>query len=132
MEAIRDIFTGKANRIQENEIKTIEIDWNEHSLGILRIAKYLQPNFQITENNKIIMKLLLMYFTGNEDFKKEVEAHTGIEGSLNKGLYVVGSVGSGKTLLFKIFQMYTRDVINENGYRFQQGKNGVPEKTYTG
>lgn len=89
------------------ELKTIDIDWVIHSNLILRIGKHFTSDFKIDENNKEILKQMLLYFTGNEKFN----------GDLNKGILLVGGVGTGKSLLFDIFKKYTSEVIHTNGFQ---------------
>ena len=117
MNDINKIFKGQINFTKENEIKTIEIDWTAHSLGIINIAKHFEPDFKVTNENKLILKLLLMYFTGNSMFEAELKDLSGVSGSLNKGLMLIGGVGTGKSLLFKVFKEYTMKVLQTNSYQ---------------
>lgn len=50
---------------------------------------------------------LLLYFRGSEKTTLD----------LDKGLYVHGSTGCGKTLLFKIFKQYTMNVLQINSFQ---------------
>lgn len=115
---IKSIFYDAIFSDNENIIKTIPINWNQHSIGIINIAKNLVSNFEINKNNKPILKLLLMYFTGNELFCDELEKLTGQKGSLSKGLYIVGNVGTGKTILVKTFKEYTKNILSRNSFHF--------------
>lgn len=89
------------------ELKTIDIDWGIHSNLILRIGKHFTPDFKIDENNQEVLKQMLLYFTGNKKFN----------GDLNKGILLVGGVGTGKSLLFDIFKKYTSEVIHTNSFQ---------------
>jgi DNA replication protein DnaC len=95
----------------KTEIKTIKIDWDIEAKKIQYIAEKMQPGYIINDNNRDVLKKLLQYFTGQEDF----------EGSLNKGLMLVGGVGTGKSLLFKIFKYYTMNVIKANSFQMHSG-----------
>ena len=106
MNNINEIFKGNL-KPKENIIKTIPIVWDKHAKGIINIAKHFEPNFKVTENNKQILKSMLQYFIGDENFN----------GSLDKGLLSIGGVGTGKSLLFKIFKEYTMNVLNTNSYK---------------
>jgi len=111
---IRNIFEGLVTK-QEPIIKTVNIDWkgndnalwNAHAKGIVNIAKSYEPNFEVTECTKEALAYLLKYFTGAEDFT----------GDLNKGIYLVGTKGSGKTLLMKVFEEYTRNILKVNSFQ---------------
>jgi len=108
MEKIKDIFYNGMNPVNENLIRTIIIDWSEHSKGILNIARNLEPNFEVTEDNKAILKQLLLYFTGSK------ESHL----DLNKGLFLVGGIGTGKSLLFDVFKIYTAEILRINSFQY--------------
>ena len=128
---IREIFEKGISFSEKEIIDRVPIDWDKHSKGILNIAKSLEPNFKINENNKKILKLLLLYFTGNELFSNELEEHTGNKGSLGKGIMLVGGVGSGKTLLFKIFKKYT-GMLRVNSFQFYNALEIIDEVNISG
>ena len=113
METFKEIFFKGKNAELKPKIKMVKIDRSEHAKGILNILKYLQPNFKITEQNKEIIGWMLDYFTGSENSHYD----------LNKGLFVIGNVGSGKTLLFDAFKIYTAQVIQTNSFIFHNAKN---------
>ena len=109
MKSISDIFfNGISDKHDINIIKKVNVPIDSHYIGILNIAKSIEPGFVINENNEGIIKQLLLYFTGNEDFK----------GSLKKGLMIVGSVGTGKSLLFRIFKAYTGKILRVNSFQY--------------
>lgn len=107
MDNIKKIFYGESQEV-EPIIKHVQIDWKAHSIGIQRIANDLVPDFEIHEHIKPILKSLLLYFTG--DKKSTLD--------LNKGIMLVGGVGTGKTLLSNIFKAYTMEIIQINSYRW--------------
>ncbi len=109
---IKEIFNGnKLGAEPEKQIMTIPVDWSTHSKGIIKIAEHYEPNFEVTKENENILRLMLLYFTGNPLFETETK------GSLNKGIMLVGGVGTGKSLLFKIFQSYTRNILLTNSFQ---------------
>ena len=119
MENIKNIFYNQIkNAPSENIIKEIRIDWTQHAIGIHNIAKSICSEFQIDNRNRTILKLMLLYFSGSQMFADELKAATGSDGSLNKGLMIVGGVGTGKSLLFKIFKEYTREIIYANSFKY--------------
>lgn len=102
-------------------IKKIDIDRVLDSWLIFDLAKKLEPDFEFTDKNKLFLKLLLSYFTGHHEFINifyDYMEKTGQEaelGSLDKGLYIIGNVGCGKSLLFKVFKEYTA-IYERNSY----------------
>ena len=124
MKPINDILKDGLQD-SKKKIQTISIDWNSHSKTIIDIALMLCPKkeddpdsgYKINENNKPILKLLLLYFTGNKDFETYCEEITGDTGSLDKGIMLNGGVGTGKTILFEIFKHYTKYVLSVNSFQ---------------
>ena len=105
---IKEIFRKGQKQEIENMVKSISINWNAHANGILNLIKSAEPNYEMTANHKYLLKELLLYFTGNKEFN----------GSLNKGILLTGSVGSGKSfLLEKIFKQYTAEINRLNSYQ---------------
>lgn len=131
MEKITHIFYNNPEIEIENRIKSISINWKQHSNGIVNIANSFIPKiltkdeagkeiykngFILTEQTKQNLKLLLLYFSGNDLFCKELEKINGVEGSLNKGLFLIGGVGTGKTFLMKVFKEYTKHILKSNSF----------------
>lgn len=118
MENFKDIFGGGESLVKKKqEIDTVEINWNQHAKGIQKIGEHLEPNFTVNNNNAKILRLMLLYFTGSPTYQEAYESATGRTGSLNKGILLVGGVGTGKTLLFNIFRHYTRDILLTNSFK---------------
>lgn len=117
MENISNIFFEglESNKIQT--IKVVSVNYKQHSEGVVNIARSIQPNYKINKNTSKVLKLLLLYFTGNELFIDELKDYSGVDGSLSKGLLLIGGVGTGKTLLFKIFKAYTSRIIMKNSFQ---------------
>ena len=113
-----EIFNSGQAQDESQIIKTITVDWVKHSHGILNLAKNFEPNFKIDENNKVILRLFLLYFTGNKMFNEALKELTGTEGSLNKGLLLGGGVGTGKSLLFRIIKHYTGEILHANSFQY--------------
>lgn len=106
MENIISIFKGEIFKKPQNIIKSIKIDRKSHVLGILNIFKYLEPNFIVNEYNKEVIGRLLDYFVGAENSFYD----------LNKGIAIFGGVGTGKSLIFKVFKIYTKNIIKTNSF----------------
>jgi DNA replication protein DnaC len=61
-------------------------------------AKEIRPDFVIDGYNEPIIKLLAMYFMRDRNFEKVDSSY-----SLQKGLLIRGTIGTGKTVLMKAF-----------------------------
>ena len=116
---IDEIIKNRTGVQTENIIKTIPINWNVEANNILKIGMQFIPiktnqnneyivgtGFQIDEKNKGLLRNLLIYFSGNEKGAY----------SLNKGLLLIGGVGTGKTILMKIFKEYTMNILQSNSF----------------
>lgn len=117
MSKIEDIFFNGDDFERENIIKKVNIDWDKHAKGIYNLAKSLEPRFEIKEHTKTALRLLLQYFTGNENFITEAEKLGVKNASLSKGIMLIGGVGSGKTLMFDIFRIYTSEILHVNSFQ---------------
>ncbi|MFN8291610.1 MAG: hypothetical protein U0U70_15240 [Chitinophagaceae bacterium] len=78
------------------------IDPNNVYLFALRTAKEICSSYEIDENVKAAFRGLCLYFSNDTRF--ETEGY----GKLNKGLFLSGNVGTGKTLLMTAFKMNER------------------------
>lgn len=101
-------------------IKCVEVDWLSHSKIIIEIARKIEPNYTLLDIHKPIYKLFLLYFTGNLNFINEYNAIYGDEGSLSKGLMLIGGVGTGKSLIFKVFKEYTKNILKVNSFQYHE------------
>jgi hypothetical protein len=101
-----DLPAGKKvrYRIEGYEWDTKYLEFNAYCNFLLEIAREKQPQFVIDEYNKEVFRKLCLYFWQHPDF--ETEGH----GSLNKGILLVGGVGTGKTWLINLFR---RNVIGD-------------------
>ena len=124
MDQINDILKDGL-QAGKHKINTIPVDWVKHTSAVMEIAFMLCPKkenqkdsgFKITDNNRGVLKLLLLYFTGNKDFETYCKQITGMPGSLDKGIMLNGGVGAGKTLLFDIFKHYTKYILSTNSFQ---------------
>jgi len=83
-----------SNRLFNHLVKTTIQTWSNKKL----------KTFEIDEENLEVIKLLVLYFSKNSEFEKvepNKDLFTG-ELSLNKGIYLCGNVGSGKTLILDL------------------------------
>jgi hypothetical protein len=72
-----------------------------------RIPKFLEPRFELNEQNSDVYNQLKLYFSNDNEFN----------GDLNKGVLILGGLGTGKTLALEIyqvifgFQMFSSDEV---------------------
>lgn len=110
--------------------------------------------FEIDSENESLINALLFYFSGHKDFedlkwgKGEVLRS---EPNLNKGIYLAGNVGSGKSLIMDLFRRSIRrdkfrivscdkitDMVRKNGvsamdpFKRAWNKSGNPKKEFRG
>ncbi len=72
MKQINEIFYKGIHPVNENIIRTIDIDWDMHSKGILNIAKSFEPDFVINPHLYAIMSVwALDRITGFSDKGKD-------------------------------------------------------------
>jgi len=71
----------------------------------------LSQGFEINEDNKQTLDILFRYFTGDKSIEDEGY-------SLNKGILLTGSIGTGKTTIFellnKFLKKYRLELYSEN------------------
>lgn len=69
------------------------------------VANELTGEFIVNNENKDILTTLFYYFTANDtEFKKEALKTVKNKPSLNKGILLIGNMGSGKTQILDIFK----------------------------
>jgi len=118
MKQINDIFYNGIGDEKSDIIKKVTVDWDVHYNGLINIAKAIEPDFRIENHTEKALKLLLMYFTGNENFVMEMKKNGTNNASLSKGIMLIGGIGTGKSLLFKILKKYTGEILRVNSYQY--------------
>jgi DNA replication protein DnaC len=100
-------LNASRQRVEEwNGIKTKE-DFDKHFFVWLKLA---DPEYVVTPENTDMVKKMLIYFSGSK-----LAEQYGL--SLNKGLFICGDFGVGKTWLFKFTHRYLAELYNPNIYR---------------
>lgn len=79
----------------------------------LQLEEFFKMHLVIDEQNDYVLKQIFLYFSGDNNF----------EGDLNKGIFLMGTVGTGKTSIMHFFQQ------NQiHSYRMESCRN-IEEKT---
>lgn len=106
---IKDIHSGFNKEDNESSIiKTVDLtehDSKWHRNTITSYTKSIEPDFLFNENAIKLYKGMFMYFTGNKGL------------NLNKGIWLYGDTGCGKSLVFDVFKAYTMHIIKVNSFR---------------
>jgi len=119
---ISEIINKNNNNKVSNIVEYQNIDIKEHKLLIKKIALYIQPSYNFTDEINQILDLFLAYFSGQENIISEFNKNNKKEISLNKGIFLVGDIGSGKSLIFEIFKIYTSKILHKNSFhQYQAG-----------
>jgi len=110
---IIDIFYNGIENQKETIIKTVHgaIDNTQHKIGIVNLLHSFVENYEFDEINKEVIRKLFNYFIGDKLFCDE----NGI--NLNKGILLVGGVGTGKSLLMQVFKLYTSKINRANSFQ---------------
>jgi DNA replication protein DnaC len=99
-----------------------DITYEQYKAHIIHTAKTLEPNFIMDEHFKTLIKAFSLYFWQDEAFEKEGY------GSLQKGIFLTGNVGRGKTFLMNLFRINTRrqlKIISTNRVADTYQENGA-------
>jgi len=106
---LRDFQTG-------NRKKRIQIP-KHIFLDIFRkkIVEILDRKFIINEQNKDVIQTLMRYFCNHENFNESGLITN--NASLDKGLYIYGDFGVGKSLFFKILKEVSIELSKEHGFK---------------
>ena len=119
---INAVFEGNSYKQRTQIIKECDINTLQHSRQLSKFIKAVQPNFRATPENEKVFKQLFEYFTGKNNLKsidgnkKEVSELKLEPLSPNKGIWLVGQVGSGKSLLMDVFKAYTGERLRANSF----------------
>ncbi len=101
LEEIKNNFLGKYGE-RENIIKTTDIkNVSFYKTGFYNLILSKEPNFIQTPEVKKVLNDLFFYSVGDVAYCFENNI------SLNKSIYLVGTVGTGKSLLMDVLQDFT-------------------------
>ncbi len=99
----------------------INVPMNYALALVERIGKQRKRNFVIDNENRFLYENLIYWVHGDEKRMKAIDAISGeiIAGDVNKGIYIAGSTGTGKSWALEVIEAYSRKV----GAMFRIGKN---------
>lgn len=100
-------YQDEQARIEDNRRKLTQNGWDYEqtkNFMLYRSQTLFGGKFKIDKSNQIIYNLLCRYFSDDKDFVS-VSLSLGIENpSLQKGILLAGTFGTGKTWMMKLFQ----------------------------
>lgn len=105
-------YLEEQKRIDEGRRRLTTDKWDYETTKNFMLSRrqtLFEGQFSIDNNNQIIYDLLLRYFSEDKDFISMASA-IGINApSLNKGILLAGTFGTGKTWMMKLFQKNKRN-----------------------
>lgn len=70
-----------------------------------KVGQSLEPRYRIDGDNKAVVLNMFRWLIGDEHFKaSNPVTHKSVQGRLNKGIYLCGQTGTGKTLSMNILK----------------------------
>ena len=129
---ISEIINLNNKNSDKNIIEQQSIDIEKHKILIRKIALHLQADYKFTDKINKTLDLLLAYFSGQKDIISNYNNKNNKEISLNKGIFLVGEVGTGKSLMFDIFKIYTSQVLHKNSFQLYQASDIIDSLNING
>ncbi len=105
-DALKFRLHGRTDRLHRFELSPRAVVRQKWTVNLIGNELNGEP-MVFDEENRDVFALLFDYFTGQKE--------------LNKGLFLSGNVGSGKTLAMTVFRVYTREVLKCNGFMMASG-----------
>jgi hypothetical protein len=78
---------------------------------IIEAGREILPDFELNEYDREVYFRLFLYFFGDITFEKFHSSY-----KLRKGLWVIGPIGVGKTVLFLVFKRLLKQFNQENDF----------------
>ena len=122
---VLSVFLGEITQ-PKKIIHNVPVDEKLLKSGVVNIAHALHNDFDIDQDNKNVISALFYYFTGNEaQCEKNMI-------DLNKGLFVIGNPGSGKSIMMQIFKIYTGEILKKNSFQYFNSAEIIDEVEVSG
>lgn len=100
------------------ERKQVPIEMGEALEIVTAIGKKLEPRFVIDNSNRTVYENVLLWLHGDSSAKCQDPTTTQWRPvRLNKGLYICGMPGTGKTMMMDVLRLYSRAM----GISFKSG-----------
>jgi DNA replication protein DnaC len=113
--SIRLEYEENQRRAEENRRALTSTAWSAEqtkSFMLYRAKQVFEKPFALDEHNQIIFDLLCHYFSGDDSFVAIAENLGVANPSLDKGIFLAGNFGVGKTWLMKLFARNKRQVYH--------------------
>jgi predicted ATPase len=113
--SIRMEFEENQRRAEENRRALTSTRWTTEqtkSFMLYRAKQIFEKPFALDQDNQIIFDLLCHYFSEDEGFLAIAENLGVANPSLQKGIFLCGNFGVGKTWLMKLFAKNKRQVYH--------------------
>jgi predicted ATPase len=113
--SIRLEYEANQKRAEENRRQLTSAKWSTEqtkSFMLYRSSQIFDKPFSLDQNNQIIFDLLCHYFAEDEGFVAIAENLGVSNPRLEKGLFLAGNFGVGKTWLMKLFAKNKRQVYH--------------------
>jgi len=94
-----------------NIIKTVNLPEIDLKNFFWYCYKAILPEVKVNEYNESVIEKVFNYFTGNKEFCEKNNI------SLKKSIYLVGGVGTGKSILFRAIKHFTM-LLGKNSYKY--------------
>jgi predicted ATPase len=113
--SIRLEYEESQRRAEENRRALTATNWSTEqtkSFMLYRAKQIFEKPFSLDQDNQIIFDLLCHYFSGDASFVAIAENLEVPNPSLDKGIFLAGNFGVGKTWLLKLFAKNKRQVYH--------------------
>lgn len=112
-------FANQIERIGSHSVANMD----EEMKLISRIGSMRCRNFTIDATNRFAYENAVRWLHGDSGMRSlNISEKTTVAGDLNKGLYVAGGVGSGKSLFLEVLSAYS----SARGFMVNVGRQTVP------
>jgi len=94
----------------EKKYRKVNYYYNSEILDKFKaIGDKLIGEFVIDKYNKFVIENIIRYYFGEEFLCNIIDSKEKKEGKLNKGLFIAGECGTGKTTLMRIFKKFCKE-----------------------
>lgn len=92
-----------------SEYRKLSYYYNEDALSKLKdCGDKIVGNYIIDDDNKFVIENLIKWFFGQDFLQNVAGKKKTVPGRLNKGLYIAGPCGTGKSLILKVLKEFAK------------------------